>query len=325
MRNGWVLVLLSSFAVACGGTIVPSSGGYTAPSTGFLPPTPDDSNQTPMTIDPNTLKDPNMKDPNAKDPNAGNPNNPNTSNPNKPASPDYSPADLMADMNVVLQAHSPIYSTENLGNPANVALWNQAAIDSLYRGLRAAQATYYPMLSLKDFTHLILALGGTDSTGDYNLSNGNTGYLQVSGNVSSEFSAHADVVKDPNGEVVADPANLVLTNPGVSVAVFAWSTRNSISAGESANEIAMGLKHGNVFRDVGNGIMAWVCGPNQDRHRNPQTAGCPSDTYPGFSNRVEDYFVQAKFGAPGDLEKILAAAVPTTVLNFKDAPAGAFP
>ena len=327
LSRATVLLLLSSFAVACSGTIMPPEGTYTAPGTGFLPPTSDTPNPTSVAVDPNTLKDPNatsMKPSNPTSPSGS--NNPTPpADPSKPAPVDYSSADLMLDVNTVLQAHPPVYSTENLGNPANVALWNQAAVDSLYRGLVVAQANYYPMLKLKDLAHLLLALAGTDSTGNYNLDNGSTGLLSVSTNVSGEFSAHANAVTDSNGIVVADPANLVLTNPGANVGVFAWSSRNSISAGESTTEIALGEMHGNVFRDVGNGIMAWVCGANTDRHRNPQTAGCPTDTYPGFHNRVEDYFVQANFGSVADFETILNAPVPNTLVNFKDAPTSTFP
>lgn len=235
------------------------------------------------------------------------------------STPTYTLANLTVDMNSVLKAHSPIYSSSNLGNPANIALWTQPELQSLYDGLIATQA-FYPSLSLQDLAHLILALGATDSTGDYRLVNGSsTGYLQVSsGSCQTDYTNHGLAITGPDGQLVS-PTSENLTDPGANVAMMAWYTRNAVSAGESANEVAANLHDHTVTRDVGNGILSWLEGPGQDRHT---LSGSAATNWSTFHDRIMDYYVQAGFGDTTSFETILNASMPATVLSFRDAPSG---
>ena len=238
------------------------------------------------------------------------------------STPTYTLANLSADMNAVLQARSPSSSDTygNLGNPANIALWTQSPLQSLYDGLLVTQASYYPSLSLQDLAHLILALGATDSTGDYTLNNGSTvGYLQVStANGENDYINHGLAIQGENGELIS-PSNISLGVPGANLALMAWYSRNAVSSGESADEASTGAHNHVVTRDVGNAVLAWLAGPGLDRHSNPPTS------WPAFYARLADYYVQSNFGTQASFDAIMNTSMPSTLQGFKDAPAGAFP
>ncbi len=237
----------------------------------------------------------------------------------------YTVDNLSTDMTSVLQAHTPIYSTENLGNPANVALWTPTMLQSLYDGLVATQ-TFYPNLSMQDLAHLMLALGATDSTGDYRLSNnGAVGYLQVStSSCQTDYTNHGDTVTGPHGQLIS-ATSITLTTPGANMAIMAWYTRNAVSAQESANEAAAGEhSHPSLRRDVGNAILSWLVGPGSDRWALVSGSDA-ANRWPAFYNRILDYYVQGGFGTQSSFDAILSTSMPSTLQAFKDAPAGAFP
>ena len=236
----------------------------------------------------------------------------------------YSVDNLTADMNAVLQAHTPLYSSDNLGNPANVALWTPSIVQSLYDGIAAMQA-FYPSVSMKDLAHLVLALGATDSTGDYRVSNASSvGYLQVGlDSCKADYVNHGLQVNGPNGLSIS-PTNTPLNDPGANVAIMAWYTGNAVAAGESANEAAQGLHAHVVTRDVGNAMLAWLSGPGLDRHT--LTAGSDaSNRWLAFYDRLLDYYVQGGFGTQATFDAILGTNMPSTLEAFKDGPAGALP
>ena len=236
----------------------------------------------------------------------------------------YAIDNLAADMNNVLQQHMPVYSADNLGNPANVALWTPSLLASLYDGLVASQA-FYPNLSLQDLAHLILALGATDSTGDYRLSNNSSvGYLQVAtSSCEADYIAHGLAIVGPDGQLLS-PSSISLNDPGANVVIMAWYTRNAVSAGESANEAAAGQHLPGVTRDVGNAILSWLVGPGSDRHALVSGSDA-ANRWPAFYNRILDYYVQGGFGTQASFDAILNTSLPSTLEAFKDAPANAFP
>lgn len=236
----------------------------------------------------------------------------------------YTVDNLQAELTNVLQPRAGIYSNRPLGGADNLDKWDAVHYASLLRGMQVAHQ-FYAQPSLPTLVHLILAELAAESSGDYTAMGGSAvGVLQVTpSTVQADYVHHGLTLQAFDGATVMDPQGSIdLTDPGENVALWAWSTRTSVTAGESADEIAANMhRKTTVTRDFGNAHLAWLAGPGYDRHSLDPNSSI-GQAYKDYHDRIEDYFVQSGWGTAASFEALLGTPVGSSLVLFRDAPAG---
>jgi hypothetical protein len=218
----------------------------------------------------------------------------------------YSITDLTRDLNAAM-ASRPVgpLSGRGLGNPANLELWGDEEIESLYEGLETARASLYPEFTMQEFARVATCVGMQESTGDLALYVAEGGVSQGLMQVSP-----ATVVVDyeefglPIPPVVSPRVELRLDDPGTSVVMWAWYTRVSalsgVSVAEYVNRVAWDIDISNAERTLASGMLAWLEGPGAD-------ADDPAvrDHFRDYTSRIGDYWTESGFGSVSELNALM--------------------
>ncbi len=218
-------------------------------------------------------------------------------------------AQVRDDLTNALAEHDPIKSDRALGRKGGMAIWTDEKVDSLRRGIEAAQP-FYPGIAVHDLAKLIVAQGAQECSGDFNLNVGGgpgdgQGFLQVTNQSSlAQFKEYATPIKDAEGKVVVDPKGPIdLSDPAQNVAIAAWYSRNGTSLGQSPDEKYKWNNEGTLpdsSKDYGNALFTWNQGPHNDRH-----TGEGKQAFSDYYNRISDYWVTSGFGSASDFDKLL--------------------
>lgn len=224
----------------------------------------------------------------------------------------YDRENLLADLlNVISSRPAGPKSGEPLGNSANMALWTEDKVSSLYTGLSTAYRLLYPELEdLRTFARFVLCICMQESTGDHALNVGSPldlaswagqGVLQVTA---------ASVVKDFRdwggrlGPLDPKKAHaLDLGDPCTCILLWAWYSRACCLAGISIAEWVhrdeWGKVTGRVAKVYGNAMYAWLAGPGKDFRVSA------SDHLTHYFARISDYWTSAGFGTAAECEAIV--------------------
>ena len=225
------------------------------------------------------------------------------------------------------------FSGRYIGGKARLPLWdNNDKFIELYNGLLSAYNLFYFDLgiSFKDFAQVVMSECLQESTSDYNLwvgpisfDDGDAhGIIQATPqSVILDFHVWGQDIIDVSGNVILrtqDVKKWDLSHCTLCILIWAWYTRNTLSAGISLNEYGFrdqwyGQRHQGIkdeWVNFGNALYVWLGGPSNYREK----PGNNQDYY----LRVKDYYTQ-NFGTEENFEKIFNTKVPkqTYALNDK--------
>lgn len=223
---------------------------------------------------------------------------------------------------------NPVYSGRGLGNSLNINLWTDKKIKRFYDGIVTAHGLFFiKEFSLKDFARLIICESMQESTGDYNLGvkkidftdHTSHGIIQITpASVVLDYYNYGYPIVDINGNFILNPndiMNLDTSDPGMSIVLWAFYTKNCVNMGMSFNEYINRKiwysKPSNVTKDLGNCMFNWLGGPRNDRHSN----NSPFDDY---YKRILDYYVCSGFGTKEDFDRLISIKLDETLIGIYD-------
>lgn len=247
---------------------------------------------------------------------------------------DYNKSQLFNDIKSLLQTRPGPASGRPLGNPNNIALYSPEKVASVWEGICTSWVRFFrkEFPSLKNFARMVLCECAQESTMDYRLGvrpvdfsdHTSHGIIQVTpGSVLKDYTAWGlpikSALKGRTGKVIADPNKTLqfdLTDPCLSIVIWAWYTKNSVLMGVSMNEFShrkvWNIPAGSTTQIYGNCLLTWLAGPHNDINKPSGKA-----SFEDYYKRQLDYWVQSGFGDAGQFDANIQTRLSPTLSHLK--------
>jgi hypothetical protein len=233
----------------------------------------------------------------------------------------YEKINMHADLFQAMRSRPAKYTKRPLGNSYNIPMWTNKKIDELWEGIVTAWKLFFmkEFPQLQKFSRLVIAVCIHASTGDYSLNCSQVdlkdwtaqGFAQVTpASALKEYYLFGKPINSAihgcYGKVLADPTKvreMDTSNPGLTVLMWAWYTKNCVVTGvsfvEYANRVQWNTPLNRVTPVVGNCLLTWVAGPHND------FLGAGARAFNDCYKRVLDYYTQSGFGSKYEFDAIM--------------------